>query len=551
MVASLGPGDRIAVVAIGAAPRWSGADATSRAAVDRAIDTLPRTGGDLTRGLAATLARLPASPPTAVALVTDGLVADDAAAIARATAAKVTIHPVGVGAAPNRWLLEAIAAGTGGSAHVAIDPDDAEIIAAELVAAADARPIEVDWRRPAVTDAEPGRPTVVPGGAALIVAIDPAAPAPPPGARTLGEVEVVLGGERLRAPIELASGSELATEWARLRITRLEAAGRRADAERLALARGLVSSTTALLAVGPTIGDAVQSTVTVPLPLPAGQRADSLAGAAGDVFDLEASGDVLAGPTGGAGADAPRPTPPRDPMTEQPTKPKQGVAATGAEERDGATDEDRGGERGPRRELDDADGAGDDDAEPDDVTGDDRASTTSATGTRAPTVATAPPPAAGDRVFESRAGSADAEVMSVESIEGRSALAGGRHGVTLSLGLGARLDERAPTGRIALAVERRLARTPFRAGLRLDLLAAPSADRPLSAALLLSIARDLGSLFVLDAGVGPAYDGRAGLGYAAGLTFGRGPVGLGVRFSSAATAGADPRAVTGGLTVGF
>ena len=80
-------------------------------------------------------------------------------------------------------------------------------------------------------------------------------------------------------------GTELATEWARQRITRLTADGQGAAATKLALARGLVSATTALIAVAPTTGPAVESTVTVPLPLPAGLRPGSLAGAAGDVFD--------------------------------------------------------------------------------------------------------------------------------------------------------------------------------------------------------------------------------------------------------------------------
>jgi hypothetical protein len=57
-------------------------------------------------------------------LITDGLIADDAAAIERAAATGLTIHTIAIGAAPNRWLLAAIAARTGGVARAAVTIDE-------------------------------------------------------------------------------------------------------------------------------------------------------------------------------------------------------------------------------------------------------------------------------------------------------------------------------------------------------------------------------------------------------------------------------------------
>ncbi len=264
MLAQMRDDDRLALVAIGQAPRFARATAAER---KRALAAFGRASGtdDLTAGLATTLAGLPASPATAVVLITDGLVADDAAAIARAAAAGVPIHPVGVGAAPNRWLLEAIAVRTGGVAHVLASPDEAAALAAEVVAADQAQPVTVDWRKPTVEDAEPARTVVVAGGATLIVAVDrQGVPA--------GEIEVAIGATRLRATIERRPGPGIATEWARLRVARLWGAGDLAGATALALDRGVVGPTTALVAIAPTAGDAVRSTIMVPLPAPAGVR---------------------------------------------------------------------------------------------------------------------------------------------------------------------------------------------------------------------------------------------------------------------------------------
>ncbi len=271
--------DQIAVVAIGDRPRFERASAAARERAIAAVDRLGKGTGDLTAGLAVTLAGIPRPTATSVVLITDGLVADDTAVIARAAAAGVVIHAIGVGGAPNRWLLEAIAGRTGGTAHVVAAPDEAAILAAALARAEAPLPVTVDWRKPTVEDAEPGRALAMAGGATLIVAFDRnGVPA--------GEVEVSIGSRRLRATITRVTGTALATEWARQRVARLWAAGDRDAATALAVERGIVSPTTALVAVGESGGDPVRSTVTVPVPLPAGVRREALTRNAGDVEDV-------------------------------------------------------------------------------------------------------------------------------------------------------------------------------------------------------------------------------------------------------------------------
>jgi hypothetical protein len=115
LFAALGPADR---VALGGDPAHGFAPpADALATVERAWS---RAGGpfDLTRVLAAAQ---PAGAP--LVLVSDGLVADDAAALAAARALRVPVHVLGVGPAPNRGLLTRLAAVTGGTARFAQPPN--------------------------------------------------------------------------------------------------------------------------------------------------------------------------------------------------------------------------------------------------------------------------------------------------------------------------------------------------------------------------------------------------------------------------------------------
>jgi Ca-activated chloride channel family protein len=309
--------DQVAVVGIGERPRFTRATAAERRRAAAQVDRLAVGTGDLTAGLATTLGTVPRGTSTSVVLVTDGLVADDTAAIARAAAAGVVVHTVGVGNAPNRWLLEAIALRTGGTAQVVTAPEDADVIAAALARAEPPLPITVNWKKPTVEDAEPVRALALAGGATLIVAVDrKGVPS--------GEVEVVIGSRKLRAPIVRITGTALATEWARQRVTRLWASGELDAATTLAVERGIVAPTTALVAVadGPG-GDAVRSTVTVPVPLPAGMRREALTRRAGDVDDREADEEVsvdgridTGGTVGGASAGAEVEPTPRAPAAD-------------------------------------------------------------------------------------------------------------------------------------------------------------------------------------------------------------------------------------------
>jgi len=265
LVQALGADEPVAIVAIGDAPRF----AADHAAARRALAALPIGTSDLTRGLAATLASLPRDPLPEVVVVTDGLVADDAAAIERAVAAGVHVHTVGVGAAPNRWLLGAIAARTGATVNVVGSIDDAAAIAAAIASSDRAAPVTVDWRSPAVAEAEATSPQLAPGGATLLVAVDPTGV-------PRGEVVVAIGSRKLRAQITTVTGTTLAATWAALRVQRLYAAGDREGATRLALERGVIAPTTALVAVVATAGDPVRSTITVPVPLPAGTRRNGI-----------------------------------------------------------------------------------------------------------------------------------------------------------------------------------------------------------------------------------------------------------------------------------
>ena len=469
LIARLHADEPVAVVAIGDAPRF----AADHAAARRALVELPAAGADLTRGLAATLAALPRDPAPEVVLVTDGLVADDAAAIERAAAAGVRIHTIGVGGAPNRWLLDAIAARTGGAAAILTSIDDTAAVAGALLDGERGQPVTVDWRSPAVSDAEATSPRLAAGGATLLVATT-AAGVP------RHEVVVAIGSRKLRAPIVAAEGAELAATWAALRVQRLYAAGDRDGATRIALAHGVIAPTTALVAVAAAAGDPVRSTISVPVPVPVGTRrngmiTEQLDGATGEAED---ENFVAAPPPPTGGTRAP---------------------VTAAEE--------------PR----DAGGGGDADGDA--------------------TIAIDAAPASGSAYAPERLALDEASVL------GRDV---SRTVFVASLGLGARLDARAPAALASVGVYRRLPRF-FAAGLRLDLGGAPTVDDPVTAAALLSLSsRALGPLRV-DGGAGLGWDGEVGAAYQLGVFAGK--HGVGVAFRLSGIAGTTTRATTAALGV--
>jgi Ca-activated chloride channel family protein len=302
-IARLPAGDRAAVVTLGATPTGFTDD---RAALARGVDAAPRGTADLTRALATSLGRLARTGPVEVVLITDGLIADDAAAIERAAATGLTIHTIAIGAAPNRWLLSAIAARTGGVARAAVTIDEVDAAVDAVVAADRQSPVTVDWRTPAVIDTEASAPRVGPGQAALLVAVEP-------GGVPSGEIEIAIGPRRLRARLERRPAAGLASTWARLRVARLYAAGDRVGATQVALERGVIAPTTALVATATRASEPVRSVISVTVPVPAGMRTDAVRDERFDDAERDDDrgdgqvDDRFGGDQGGGGRPAPAP----------------------------------------------------------------------------------------------------------------------------------------------------------------------------------------------------------------------------------------------------
>ncbi|HEY3806361.1 MAG TPA: VIT domain-containing protein [Kofleriaceae bacterium] len=216
----------------------------------------------------------PAGAP--IVLVTDGLVADDAAAIAAARALGVPIHVIGFGPAPNRSLLEAIAAVTGGTLRIAIVGDDLPAIAKAVLAdvATQPAPFAVTWGTLAASRIVPAnQPRLGAGQAAVVLARVAAAKSA--NARAAGSLIALasLGAAAPPAGATTAHGP-IARMWARLELDRLVAAGDAKAVAAHALEFGLVSPETSMVAIGSEVTTAggVRHTRSVPVSLPAGMR---------------------------------------------------------------------------------------------------------------------------------------------------------------------------------------------------------------------------------------------------------------------------------------
>ena len=214
----------------------------------------------------------------AVVLVTGGLVSDDAAAIAAATALGVPIHVIGVGSAPNRALLAAIAQASGGTVRIASPDDDLAALAKDALADAAAPPavLTVNWGALTASDVVPASlPRLGAGQARLVVARVKAARTA--NARAAGDVFAIaeLPAETA-VPGETSALGPLARRWARDRLGEmLAAASPDAKAiEAFALRYGLVSPYTSMIAVGDEVVETggVKHSVSVPVSVPAGMR---------------------------------------------------------------------------------------------------------------------------------------------------------------------------------------------------------------------------------------------------------------------------------------
>ena len=227
---------------------------------------------DMTRVLAG--ARPEGAP---IVLISDGLVADDPAAVAAAQRLGVPVHVIGIGPAPARGALRQIAAATGGTVRFATPGDDPAVLARAVVAdlASPAERLTVNWGTLGATDVEPAvLPRLGAGQAMLVLArilrVQPA------NARTRGELFAFEPLGRPRAVDgAVTPRGPLARRWARERLGDLVAArGDRAKVVRHALAFGLVSPYTSLVAIGSDVvvrGGVVHS-IAVPVSVPSGMQ---------------------------------------------------------------------------------------------------------------------------------------------------------------------------------------------------------------------------------------------------------------------------------------
>ncbi|HEX2685902.1 MAG TPA: VIT domain-containing protein [Kofleriaceae bacterium] len=269
LLGALDRADRVRVI---------GSDAIAWNAPDDAYKAIERVWArpagvfDLTRVLASA-----APEGAAIVLVSDGLVADDADAIAAARRLGVPIHVVGIGPAPARATLQQISAATGGTVRYAVAGDDVTALARGVLAdvASPPAPLKINWGTLAASDVEPAvLPRLGAGQAMLVLARVKHVQAA--NARARGELfafETLAPG----AAIEGATTPRgpLARRWARERLGDLVAGKHDRNAViSLALAYGLVSPYTSLVAIGSDaiVQGGVKHSVAVPVSLPAGMQ---------------------------------------------------------------------------------------------------------------------------------------------------------------------------------------------------------------------------------------------------------------------------------------
>ena len=209
-------------------------------------------------------------------LISDGLISDDTAAIAAAKQLGVPVHAIGVGPAPNRSLLAAIAAATGGTVRFALAGDDLQALARDVISDAANPPaaLAVSWGTLSASDVVPAQlPRVGAGQATLVVAR--VAQAKAANARARGDVFALSTFTAGTAPAgATTSRGALARRWARLELDELLAKGNPRAITEHALAWGLVSPFTAMVAIGDEVivTGGVKHTKGVPVSLPAGMQ---------------------------------------------------------------------------------------------------------------------------------------------------------------------------------------------------------------------------------------------------------------------------------------
>jgi len=314
LLGALDHADRVRVIGSDAIA-WNAPDAAQQA-IERAW-AAPVGVFDLARVLAA------ARPEgAAIVLLTDGLVADDPAAIAAAARLGVPVHVIGIGPTPARATLQQIAAATGGTLRYAVAGDDVTALARAVIADVASRPapLTVNWGTLAASDVEPAvLPRLGAGQAMLVLARVKRAQAA--NARARGEL---FAFEAL-APAPVVDGATtprgpLARRWARERLGDLVAGKQdRNVVTSHALAYGLVSPYTSLVAIGSdvVVQGGVKHSVAIPVSVPAGMQWQAVKQAI-ELDTLDTSGAAPAEPPPVSDG---RPAPASPPATAPPPAP--------------------------------------------------------------------------------------------------------------------------------------------------------------------------------------------------------------------------------------
>ena len=211
-----------------------------------------------------------------ILLITDGLVADDAAVLAAGKRVAAPIHVIGIGPAPNRSLLTRLASATGGTVRFAAPGDSLPDLARDVLGdlASTPEPLAITWGTLGATDVVPATmPRLGAHQAALVLArVKKAASG---NARVQGDVIGFAAVSSPRAP-EGATTSlgPLARRWARNKLDELVAAGNPRAIAAHALRFGLVSPETSMVAIADDVivQGGVKHTTSVPVSVPAGMR---------------------------------------------------------------------------------------------------------------------------------------------------------------------------------------------------------------------------------------------------------------------------------------
>lgn len=240
-----------------------------------------------------TAALADATEDVAVVVISDGLIADDVAVAARADGARGRVHTIGVGSAPNRWLLDELARRGHGVSAVLGAGDDVDAAVADLMAAAAAPLVTptVDWGGLGVHDLVPATMPAIAAGRAVVISakLDRVADA---------RLTVYAGDRTLDVAVtEEGAGTDglVARRWARARIDELVVAGASAETiAQLGLTHGLITPYTAFLARGTetTVDGGVKTTIAIPVSMPAGMRWQSVFGPGGDIGETTVPTDA-------------------------------------------------------------------------------------------------------------------------------------------------------------------------------------------------------------------------------------------------------------------